>query len=113
MVACLSADACEKTTGQNLSIRLNSERINPIVCVGIERSIESPVGVQSCDVVALHSHNTGEGARDEDLAIRLNRSGPDIAGVQHCIERPVNASVDLQPGDVIPRHRASSIRCEA
>ena len=51
-------------------------------------------------------------AGDENLAVRLDGDGVDLAADDAEIERLVEPAVGFQPGDAIARHRRSAVRRE-
>ena len=58
-----------------LPLRLDHDRMDSTVRVGVESRVERAVRIQASDLVARHAQNTGKEASDENLAVWLHRDG--------------------------------------
>src|SRR5207244_10431676 len=97
---------------QNLSVGLHGDGVHWSIGARIEADIDRPIGVESRDEVARRAAGPAatkhrEGAADDDLAVRLNGHGSDIA-VRAGIETAVERSIGVQASDAIAHGRAGA-----
>src|SRR5213075_790974 len=71
-----TAEGGKVTSNQNLAIELDGQRINRIICARAcilqEGIVERSIGVEAREVITVGSIDGGEGAANENSAVRLN-----------------------------------------
>ena len=107
-LAWLPTDVLEKTTCQNLPIRLDGDSLHNIVRARIERIGLARHSVEPGHVNAHLSADVEEIAARYNFPVRLERDGID-SFVRVRIEGGVEGAVRVQPGNAVPRDRRSAV----
>ena len=103
-ISCCSVVLVEKSPDNDLAVRLDCGGPNRAVCpgTGIEPGIQAPVRVQTGDKVSRCSVVGSETSPDDDLAVRLDLGGPNLAVCPRTgIEPGIEAPVRVQTGDSV------------
>src|SRR5678816_3154496 len=92
----------EFTADEHVAIRLQRDRTNKPVrsSTWIETAVQTAIGIEAGNVVAIRAIDTGERTADENLAIRLQHDRINSA-ICSCawIESAVPDSIGIKPGE--------------
>ena len=93
----------ERTGDQNLAVGLEDRAVHRAVRTGAghERHVQRAVAIQPREIRAVHGVQSRECARDDHLAIRLDRHGLHRAAHVDARrgERRIHARVEVEPHD--------------
>ena len=99
----------ESADGQQFAVGLEGERLHVVVRdVGrTPAGIGRTVGIEAREVAAGGAADGVEAAADDDLSVRLQRQGVNVAAhVQPVAEGQVHAAVGVEPHDALPADAA-------
>ena len=104
VVAVRAIDGGEPAPDEHLAIRLQRDRRNGTArysCARIETAVQTAVGIEPGNAVAVRAVDGGERTADEHLAIRLQRDRRNTIRSCARIETAVQTPIGIEPGNPV------------